>query len=91
MQKRDKIITEARERFDRASEVWSPIYERCRDDLRFSDPTNPQQWPEKARRDRELSEGGARPCMTFDQTGQYVRQVIDYYDRVAAQHTAPFR
>jgi adenosine deaminase len=25
------------------------------------------------------------------QKRQYVRQVIDYYDRVAAQHTAPFR
>jgi hypothetical protein len=77
MAKRDKIITEARERFERAQEVWSPIYDRCREDLRFSDPTNPQQWPEKAKREREQAEGGARPCMTFDQTGQFVRQVIN--------------
>lgn len=75
--KRDKIITEARQRFEHAKEVWSPIYDRCRDDLRFSDPTNPQQWPEATRREREQSEGGARPCLTFDQTGQYVRQVIN--------------
>ena len=77
MAKSDKIITEAKERYERAKEVWSPIYARCRDDLRFSDPTNPQQWPEKAKREREQSEGGARPCMTFDQTGQFVRQVIN--------------
>lgn len=75
--KRDALIEEARERFDYAKERWGEIYKRCRDDLRFSDPTNPQQWPEASRREREMSEGGARPCLTFDQTGQYVRQVIN--------------
>ena len=71
---RDKIITEARERFDYAKEAWGEIHAQMRDDLRFSDPTNPKQWPDKAKRDRERD---GRPCMTFDQTGQYVKQVIN--------------
>ena len=74
MKKRDDIITEARERYEYASEAWGPIFARMRDDLRFSDPTNPQQWPEDAKRDREKDK---RPCLTFDQTGQYVRQVVN--------------
>ena len=45
-----------------------------REDLRFSDPTDPQQWPEQAKREREKD---GRPCLTFDQTGQYVRQVVN--------------
>lgn len=77
MAKRDKIIEEARKRYEYAKERWSPIYERCRDDLNFSDPTDPQQWPEDVRREREAAEGGKRPCMVFDQIGQYVRQVIN--------------
>ena len=75
--KRDSIIEEARSRFEYAKEKWSPIYKDSRADLRFSDPTKPEQWPEAVRREREMSEGGPRPCLTFDQTGQYVRQVIN--------------
>jgi hypothetical protein len=71
---RDAIVTEARVRFELAREHWNPIYEECRKDMRFSDPTNPQQWPEQAKRERESA---GRPCLTFDQTSQFVRQVIN--------------
>ena len=74
MKKRDKIIEEARQRYQYASEAWAPIFEKMADDLRFSDPTNLSQWPEKVRRERELD---GRPCLTFDQIGQYVRQIIN--------------
>lgn len=74
MKKRDKIIEEARQRYEYAVEAWSPIFEKMGDDLRFSDPTNLVQWPEKVRRERELD---GRPCLTFDQVGQYVRQIIN--------------
>lgn len=77
MKQRDKIVEEARKRYEYAREVWAPIYERCRADLTFSDPTDPQQWPEKVKRERMHSEGGARPCLVFDQLGQFVRQVIN--------------
>lgn len=74
MKKRDKIIEEARQRYEYAVEAWSPIFEKMADDLRFSDPTNLIQWPEKVRREREMD---GRPCLTFDQIGQYVRQIIN--------------
>jgi hypothetical protein len=74
MKKRDKIIEEARTRYEYAAEAWSPIFAKMAEDLRFSDPTQLQQWPEKVRRERELD---GRPCLTFDQVGQYVRQIIN--------------
>jgi hypothetical protein len=75
--KRDAVVEEARKRYDYATEVWSPIYDRAREDMRFSDPTDPQQWDEKVKRERQSAPGGARPCLVFDQTQQFVRQVIN--------------
>lgn len=77
MKKRDKIIDEARERYEYAKDQWSAIYSRVREDLNFSDPTDPQQWPEEAKRERRAADGGPRPCYVFDQIGQYVRQVVN--------------
>ena len=74
---RDAIVEEARKRFDYAVEVWTPIYDAAREDMRFSDPTDPQQWPEDVKRDRKTAQGGPRPCLVFDQTQQFVRQVIN--------------
>lgn len=71
---RDDIITEARQRYEYALGVWGPIYDKVQDDLRFSDPTDPHQWTDEARRQR-VRDG--RPCLTFDQTGQFTRQVIN--------------
>lgn len=75
--KRDDIIAEARERYAYARDCWAPIFGPMREDLRFSDPTDLQQWPDDVRRDRLASKGGPRPVLTFDQTGQFVRQVVN--------------
>lgn len=75
--KRDKLIAEARERYAYARDMWSPIFSLMREDLRFSDPTDLQQWPDEVRRERVNSKGGPRPVLTFDQTGQFVRQVVN--------------
>jgi hypothetical protein len=72
--KRDKLIEEARTRYKYAVDQWAPIFKAMREDLRFSDPTDMQQWPDDVRRQREDAQ---RPCLTFDQTGQFVRQVIN--------------
>jgi hypothetical protein len=77
MAKDDKIITEARERYGYARDAWGPIFSGMREDLRFSDPTDLQQWPDDVRRARLNSAGGPRPVLTFDQTGQFVRQVVN--------------
>ena len=74
---RDAIVEEARKRYDYAQEMWAPIYKQAREDMRFSDPTDPQQWPEDVKRERKAAPGGARPCLVFDQTQQFVRQVIN--------------
>jgi hypothetical protein len=74
---RDALVEEARKRFDYAVEMWTPIYDAAREDMRFSDPTDPQQWPEDVKRERKHATGGARPCLVFDQTQQFVRQVIN--------------
>ena len=45
------------------------------DDVKFSDPSKPDQWEEEVRRQREADPGGKRPCLVLDQTGQYVANV----------------
>jgi hypothetical protein len=47
------------------------------DDLRFSNPADPQQWPEEVKRARSNAVGGPRPCLTFDQTNQFIFQVVN--------------
>lgn len=48
-----------------------------REDLQFSNPADPQQWDAKTRNARDAAPGGARPCLTFDNTNQYIRQVVN--------------
>lgn len=56
---------------------WAKQFEEMRSDLRFSNPACPEQWDENVRRARESSVDGARPCLTFDQTNQYIAQVVN--------------
>ncbi len=43
-----------------------------REDLRFSNPSDPQQWEDSVRQARK-----GRPCGTYDRTGQYITQVVN--------------
>lgn len=72
-----EIIAEAKRRFAEADEATADNRKLMREDLDFSDPTNPQQWPDAVRREREGSVDGARPCLTFDRTNQFVYQVVN--------------
>lgn len=71
---RDGIVAEARRRYEYAKGAWSDTYSKAREDLRFSDPTEVEQWSDASRQERQRDR---RPCMTFDQVGQYVRQVVN--------------
>lgn len=51
------------------------------EDLAFSDPSDPQQWDEKVRLQRENDPGGKRPCLVNDQTGQYVANVAGQVEK----------
>lgn len=63
---------QAIEEFEDARDSMRDQYSKMREDLRFSDPTDPQQWDRKA---LELRAG--RPCLTFDRTNQFIAQVVN--------------
>ena len=63
---------QAVERFEDARDAVSEQYTKMREDQRFSDPTDPQQWDDAARKLRS-----GRPCLTFDRTNQFISQVVN--------------
>lgn len=69
------LIKEARERFDEIGEKEREQRELMSSDLKFSNPSGPEQWPEDMVRSRLSAEGGARPCLVFDQTNTYLNHV----------------
>lgn len=71
------ILQKAKECWKEAQEANRENRERMLEDLRFSNPACPEQWDDAVKRAREQSEGGARPCLTFDQTNQYIAQVVN--------------
>lgn len=50
-------------------------------DVKFSDPSAPDQWEEDIRIARETDPGGKRPCLVMDQTGQYVANVCGQFEK----------
>lgn len=68
----------ARERWEDSVEASSEQRSRMVDDLNFSNPTDPQQWDEKVLKARNASaDGDPRPSYVFDQTNQYIAQVVN--------------
>jgi len=63
-----------RERFQDFSDHFSEQRRRMLEDLRFSNPSDPQQWDDAVRTARTLA---GRPTLTFDHTNQYVNQVVN--------------
>lgn len=60
------------------------------EDIAFSDPSNPAQWEEDVKRQRETDPGGKRPCLVLDQTGQYVANVAGQVEKQPpALHAIP--
>lgn len=60
------------------------------EDLAFTDPSNPQQWDEKIKRQRENDPGGVRPCLVHDQLSQYISNVAGQFEqRPPAIHAIP--
>lgn len=70
-------LTAAKERFTDAQEAFRDQRNRMIEDLRFSNPSDPQQWDDRARSIRENGPDGARPCLTLDHTNQYVAQTVN--------------
>lgn len=70
---RDKL-QEARERYKDAVDAMRENWSRMREDLAFSNPTDPRQWPDDA---EKLRKDAGRPCYTFDRTNQFIAQVVN--------------
>lgn len=81
---------EALTRYGEAIDALRSQREQIREDLAFSDPSNPDQWDADERTKRETDPGGARPCLVLDQTGQYVANVAGQVEqRPPAIHAIP--
>lgn len=69
------VIQEAQRLYKDATDATSDQRRQVEEDLRFSDPSDPQQWDDAVKRQRENDPGGSRPCLVMDHTGQYVDNV----------------
>ncbi len=68
-------LQQAKEMYEDSIQALRDQRIQIEEDLKFSDPSNPQQWDETIKRARENDPGGARPCLVMDHTGQYVANV----------------
>lgn len=68
----EKQFTRAKRRIDDALDRSREQRNRMIDDLEFSNPANPDQWDRIAKAARSN-----RPCLVFDQTNQYIAQVVN--------------
>jgi hypothetical protein len=75
------ILEDAQKLFVQSMEAMSDQRRQIEEDLRFSDPSDPQQWEEDIKRQRENDPGGKRPCLVHDQTGQYVANVAGQVEK----------
>jgi hypothetical protein len=83
-------IAEARELYQDALDAVLDQRRQIAEDLAFSDPSNPEQWDETIKRQRETDPGGVRPCYVFDQCGQYVANVAGQVEQnPPALHALP--
>ena len=60
-------------RIDDGIDRWSEQRKRIKEDLLFSNPAEPDQWDPISKAAR----GADRPCLVFDQTNQYIAQVVN--------------
>lgn len=83
-------VVEAQKLYREAIEASREQRQQIEEDLAFTDPSNPEQWDADLKRQRESDPGGARPCLTHDQIGQYISNVAGQFEqRPPAIHTLP--
>lgn len=75
----EKILEQARKRFASSVEYWTPIYDLCKEDIRFANANsdNGYQWDARLLNDRKNAAGGARPSLTINKIPQHVAQVTN--------------
>jgi hypothetical protein len=84
------ILADAQKLYQESLDAQRDQRRQIEEDLIFSDPSNPQQWDDLVRIQRENDPGGKRPCLTMDQTGQYVANVAGQIEKQPpAIHSIP--
>lgn len=68
-------VEDSGKRYREALDATQQQREQIREDLEFTDPSNPMQWDRDEKMKREGDPGGSRPCLVFDQIGQYISNV----------------
>lgn len=74
-------LEEAQRFFNESLEALRDQRKQIEEDLKFSDPSNPEQWEEDIKAQRETDPGGRRPCLVHDQLGQYTAQVTGQIEK----------
>ena len=75
------VLTDAQKLFRESLDAMREQRLQVEQDLKFSDPSDPQQWDETVKTQREGDPGGKRPCLVMDQTGQYVANVAGQIEK----------
>lgn len=75
------VLADAQKLYSESMDAQRDQRVQIEQDLRFSDPSDPQQWEESVKAQRENDPGGKRPCLTMDQTGQYVANVAGQIEK----------
>lgn len=75
------VVAEAQRLYQESLDTSRQQRQQIEEDLRFSDPSDPDQWDPDVRRLRETDPGGKRPCLVMDQTGQYVANVAGQVEK----------
>lgn len=75
------VLAEAQKIYQESLDATRDQRIQIEEDLRFSDPSDPQQWDEVVKRQREGDPGGKRPCLVMDQCGQYVANVAGQIEK----------
>jgi hypothetical protein len=68
----EDLLADAKDEFDRISEIENDNRECYIDDIRFA--RDGDQWPEDIRKERELE---GRPCLTINRMTSFIRQVVN--------------
>lgn len=77
----DSSLEEAQTLYEESMSAMRDQRKQIAEDLKFSDPSDPQQWDELVKAQRESDPGGKRPCLVHDQTGQYTAQVTGQIEK----------
>lgn len=75
----ERIIREAKDRFERANTWEAASRKRFLDDVKFvnGDSDNLYQWPDTVRQSRGIGTRDERPCLTVNKTQQHCGQIIN--------------